>query len=81
MQQLEDNFDDFANQSLAYRQSLAAIRYISEVHGENSLKLIINELKKGITLITAVEKVLKMNYSEFGEAWTKWARVYMNNIN
>lgn len=77
MEQLTADFDNLPNQSLAYRESLAAVRYIAEVHGEDKLQAIIQELHKGRSLESAVSKVLNMDYQTFASAWPEWAKTQM----
>lgn len=78
-QQLDANFDNLPDQSLAYRQSLAAVRYIAEVHGEAKLHEVIQALQDGQSTPEAISSVLGMTYDEFGTAWTQWAKTHMTN--
>jgi len=79
MTQLEGDFDGLPNQSLAYRQSLAAVRYIAQVYGEDKLREIINELKAGRSMDKAIQKTLGLSYADFEHSWQQWAVVNMNN--
>lgn len=79
MAELEGNFDNLPDQSLAYRESLAAIRYISEVHGEDKLREIISGLKKGQSLEMAIQRNLGLDYPTFEHAWQQWAVSNMKN--
>lgn len=79
MEQLSGDFDNLDNQSLAYRQSLAAIRYIAEVHGENKLNQVINALKTGQSIEKAISQSLGMDYADFDSAWRTWAINNMKN--
>lgn len=79
MQELDQNFDELPNQSLAYRQSLAAVRYIAEVHGEDKLQGIIRSLKAGDSLEKAIQQNLGMEYSVFETSWQQWAVTHMNH--
>ena len=47
MSELDGNFDDLPNQALAYRESLAAVRYIADVYGEAKLQQVIEALQAG----------------------------------
>jgi len=73
MAELDDSFDDLNNKSLAYRESLAAIRYIAEVHGDETLRDIISDMTKGIPQEKAIGQNLGMSYAEYDQAWRTWA--------
>jgi hypothetical protein len=75
--QLDDSFDDLANQSLAYRQSLAAVRYIATVHGEAKLQQVIADLAGGRTIQRAVAGALGMDYGQYEQEWMNWAKKNM----
>ncbi len=78
MRELEDSFDELSNQSLAYRQSLAAVRYIAEVYGEDTLQDIVKSLRAGDSLDKAISKNAGMDYAAFENSWKQWAEVHMN---
>lgn len=73
MQELDDHFDDLPNQALSYRESLAAVRYIAEVHGEDKLNLVISELKAGRSMDKAIQNAIGMDYASYDKAWREWA--------
>lgn len=73
MDELDKQFDDLPNQSLAYRQSLAAVRYIAEVHGEDALHRITGRLRAGRKLEQAVAAELAMPYADYDQSWRRWA--------
>jgi len=77
MAELDDNFDTLPDQSLAYRESLAAVRYIAAEYGEAKLRQLIGDLESGRTLKQAVNHTLGMSYGDYGAAWKKWAAVNM----
>jgi hypothetical protein len=77
MTALDENFDGLTNQALAYRESLAAVRYIAAVHGEDKLRQLISFLAAGCSMEDAVAAALGMDYSEFAAAWPHWARANM----
>lgn len=79
MEQLNGDFDGLANQALAYRQSLAVVRYIAEVHGEAKLKQVIDGLKAGQTTERAIRTALDMDDDHFDAAWRDWAYANMTN--
>jgi len=76
--ELDGDFDNLPDQSLAYRSSLAAIRYIAEVHGEDKLNQVIQELKAGKKPEKAITTVLDMDYGSFEREWRSWATTHMN---
>ncbi|MDF2633911.1 MAG: hypothetical protein K0R78_785 [Pelosinus sp.] len=78
MVELDGQFDDLPNQSLAYRESLAAVRYIAEVYGEDKLLGVIMSLKTGNSLEKAISKNLGLDYTAFESAWQQWASMHMN---
>ncbi len=78
MRELEDSFDELSNQSMAYRQSLAAVRYIAEVYGEDTLQDVVKSLKAGDSLEKAISKNVGMDYAAFEKSWKQWAIVHMN---
>ncbi|GAB6179215.1 hypothetical protein JCM14036_05340 [Desulfotomaculum defluvii] len=67
-------FDDLPNQPLAYRQSYLAVRYIAEVYGEDTLKVILQNLAQGNKTETVLEKVLGVNMKDFEENYINWAK-------
>lgn len=73
MKELTESFDDLPNQSLAYRQSFYAVRYIVHHHGEAALHQIIAELRQGHDISKAILKVLQLDGQQFEEEWQKWA--------
>jgi hypothetical protein len=78
MTELEEKFDELPNQSLAYRQSLAAVRYIAEVYGEEKLLGVVTSLKTGNSLEKAISKNLGLDYTAFEHSWQQWAILHMN---
>jgi hypothetical protein len=77
MDELTDDFDELPNQALAYRQSLAAVRYIAEVHGEAKLSQVINYLKAGVKVDKAIEKTLGIDYATYEILVNQWAKANM----
>lgn len=78
MRELEDSFDELSNQSLAYRQSLAAVRYVAEVYGDDTLQDVVKSLRAGDSLEKAIRKNVGMDYAAFENSWKQWAEVHMN---
>ncbi|HWR41660.1 peptidase MA family metallohydrolase [Sporomusa sp.] len=85
MDELSGDFDELPNQALAYRQSLAAVRYIAEVHGDAKLSQVINYLKAGVTVDKAIEKTLGVDYATYETMVNLWAtsnmKEYKKNAN
>lgn len=77
MQQLDGDFDALPNQALAYRESLAAVRYIAAVYGEDKLPAMVRELQHGRPLPATIKDVLGISYDAFAAAWPAWAETHM----
>lgn len=77
LEEMERDFDGVSNQSLAYRESFAAVRFIYETYDEETVRAIIGELNKGKTMRSAIKNVLKMDYATFEQTWQQWARDHM----
>ena len=77
--ELEGDFDNLPNQALAYRQSLAAVRYIAQVYGEDKLREMIKDLQDGQSLDKAVQRTLGLDGASFEQEWQQWAVVNMKN--
>ncbi|HWQ62436.1 MAG TPA: hypothetical protein VN521_09010 [Negativicutes bacterium] len=75
--ELDRDFDNLPSQALAYRESLAAVRYIAAVHGESKLRQVIAALAAGRTMEQAVSGSLGMDYGTFSAAWQQWAQTNM----
>lgn len=73
-EELDRDFDELPNQSLAYRQSLAAVRYIAEVQGEAKLNQVLLYLKAGERTDQAIEKTLGMDYATYMSLVNLWAQ-------
>lgn len=71
-QQLTENFDALPNQSLAYRQSLAAVYYIVNKYGYAALAEIIDQLGRGCTLSQALIETCSMDLSQFEDQLNIW---------
>lgn len=78
MAELNGDFDNLPNQSLAYRQSLAAVRYIAEVYGDDALREIIDGLKAGQNMDKVIQKSLGLDSIAFARSWQQWAVTHMN---
>ncbi len=74
MEELDNSFDELSNQSLAYRQSLAAVRYIAEVHGDAKLTQVLAYLTRGEKVNKAIERSLGMDYATYEAMVNLWAQ-------
>ncbi|MDR3566279.1 MAG: peptidase MA family metallohydrolase [Negativicutes bacterium] len=77
MAELDANFDALTDQSLAYRESLAAVRYIAEVYGEGKLQQVMSALAAGKNMQQAITASLGTDYGDYEAAWQKWAAANM----
>ena len=77
LDEMTANFDDLPNKSLAYRQSLAAVRYIAEAGGEAKLQGVIRDLSAGQKLEDAIHRNLGLTMDEYDKAWREWAVIHM----
>jgi len=81
MAELDRDFDNLPNQALAYRESLAAVRYIAEVYGQDKLQQVISLLSSGNTMPAAIKQATGVDYQTFGRAWQEWAKDNLKNYN
>ncbi|MCL6634863.1 MAG: hypothetical protein K6T29_03720 [Peptococcaceae bacterium] len=77
MQELGENFDGLPNQTLAYRESLLAVRYIVQQCGEEALHDLIKELGRGRHFNQALQTVTQLDEAAFEAKWREWA---LNNF-
>jgi hypothetical protein len=77
--ELDDHFDDLPNQALAYRESLAAVRFIADNFGEGKLRQIDGLLAQGETLKEAIPSALGLTYAEYEQSWRTWAMDHMED--
>lgn len=73
MRDLTEHFDSLPNQTKAYSESLAAVRFIVSYAGEPALYQIIYELGQDMDFNQAVEKVLHLDEAQFETCWQDWA--------
>ncbi len=76
---MDAHFDDLPNQALAYRESLAAVRFIADNFGEEKLRQIDHQLAQGRTLQSAVSVVLGLDYAQYEQNWQQWAIAHMED--
>ena len=75
--ELDEHFADLPNQALAYREALAAVRFITENFGESALRQINDQLAQGIPLKAAILETLGLTYNQYEAGWQLWARDYL----
>jgi hypothetical protein len=73
MLDLTEHFDQLPNQTRAYGESLAAVRFIVHQGGEAALYQIISALGQGMDFNQATMKVLHLNETQFEAGWQNWA--------
>ncbi len=69
---MDRQFDELANQALAYRQSLSVVEYIVAVYGEEGLHKIIQNLARGINFNNALENALETDLQGLEREWREW---------
>lgn len=77
MEELTEAFDQLPNQGLAYRESLAALRYIQKAYGEQALQGMIIGLSRGQSFTQVLTTHLQLQEGSFETAWQAWARSAM----
>lgn len=73
LEEMNLEYDNLPNQALAYRQSYLAVRYIAEIHGEESLRSILGYLAQGKEMDKAITAVLGMDIKTFEARYWQWA--------
>jgi len=70
--EMDGEFDRLEDQALAYRQSLAAVEYLREVHGEDKIKQILKALAAGKNMDEALRETIGVNLQGFESNWQNW---------
>ncbi len=73
LKEMDKNFDDLVDQSLAYRESLSVVEYINTRYGEESLKDILFHLNNGKKIDQAIKTALGVDMSEMEQKWRNWS--------
>ncbi len=73
MRDLTERFDQLPNQTKAYGESLAAVRFIVSYAGDPALHQLIAELGQGMDFNQAAAKVLRLDEAQFEAGWQDWA--------
>lgn len=69
LEQMDRDFDNLEDQSLAYRESLSVVEYMVSVYGEDKLKEILALLGNGRSIEDSVEQVLGLKLVELERNW------------
>ncbi|MDD4335371.1 MAG: peptidase MA family metallohydrolase, partial [Desulfotomaculaceae bacterium] len=77
MKDIAGNFDDLPNQSLAYKEAFAAVRFIAGEYGEKTLHDLIRSLGTGMDFENAMQKHLELDYAGLEKCRREWA--FSNN--
>jgi len=80
IEELDKRFDELPNQAMAYRQSLAIMRYIIETHGSECFSQIILEMKDGTKANKAIKNVIGLDYAELETEAKLWAKRNMKHV-
>lgn len=73
LKEMDVYFDNLPNQPLAYRQSYVAVRYIAEVHGEQALRELLQNLADNRKMDQSITNVLGVDVATFEKDYQKWA--------
>lgn len=73
MEDLTGGFDELPDQSLAYRESFAAVSYIVNVYGEDMLHKLVRQLGLSRDFDSALQEVLGIGTEELETRWQAWA--------
>jgi hypothetical protein len=79
MEELDKRFDELPNQAMAYRQSLAIMRYIIETHGKESFSKMLIDMKNGAKTDKALKGAIGLDYRELEKRVRYWAEKYMQH--
>jgi len=71
---LDRNFDEQPDQDLAYWQSLLAVEYLVEKHGEHIINELLEELAQGNNLNAVFKKVVGEDLAQFEKNIRKYCR-------
>lgn len=75
---MDRNFDNLPNQNLAYRQSLAAVYFLVDTHGEESINELLEVLATGVSQEKAFGEVF--GYKDMDDYEAKWRAWLKQNI-
>lgn len=72
LEQLTNQYDQLPNQSLAYRQSLAAVYYLATQYGEENLTTMLTVLGQGHSMDEALQQVYGIDLKTFEVQLNNW---------
>lgn len=72
IEELTKKFDYLPNQSLAYKQSLAAVYYLADQYGEQSIIDIMTFLSYGLSFDQALQKACGLDLRKFENQLNNW---------
>lgn len=82
MRKLEGDFpSDRAGMQLAYEQSASMVSYISNKYGDESMGRILDWLRMGMDIDSAIRSTTGQGYDEVERAWADWVRSRVNWMN
>ncbi|MFZ5646851.1 MAG: peptidase MA family metallohydrolase [Bacillota bacterium] len=73
LKEMDGNFDDLADQALAYREALSAVEYIDSVYGEEKLLEIVSLLGSGRGMGQSLKIALGVDEDTFEQNWRTWS--------
>lgn len=77
---MDKQFDALQNQGLAYRQSLVAVEYLIERFGEDKLKELLDNLRKGENLDKSMQNALGIDLFHFESDFKNWVKLNLDLI-
>jgi hypothetical protein len=72
LSRMDRDFDNLADQNLAYLESYQAVKYLVDTYGENNLKEILTCLGKGYSMDGSFRKVLGISHDRFENNFIFW---------
>lgn len=69
---MDSNFDNLADQNLAYFESLQAVNYIVEQYGEGRLREVLKNLGEGYSMDKSFQKALGFSLDQFEKNFKTW---------
>jgi hypothetical protein len=72
LSRMDGDFDNLADQNLAYLESYQAVKYLVDTYGENKLKEILTCLGKGYSMDDSFRKVLDISYDRLENDFVSW---------
>lgn len=73
LNEMDREFDNLPDQSLAYYQSYLAIRYLVDIYGEKALGNLMDKLSQGNSMENSFQSELNQSMAQFEDNFKKWA--------